>query len=204
MNKFIYFDVGGVLIKDFSGNEGWKHLKEAIGISSENESTFDAYWKEITHQVCTSQDVDELIPVLKEKFNITVDNDYSLLKAFVDRFERYEFMQNICDTISLNHDTGLLTNMYPKMLDEIIQQNKLPKCDWKNIIDSSIIGMAKPEKDIFQYAAKECGREPQDILFVDNTNENLVVAESLGWQTFLFDSKHPEESAKRLLEKLNI
>lgn len=31
MIKFIYFDVGGVVIDDFSGNDSWRELKVELG-----------------------------------------------------------------------------------------------------------------------------------------------------------------------------
>jgi|TARA_Y100000310_G_C20153683_1_gene565933 hypothetical protein len=37
MNRFIYFDVGGVVIRDFSGTNKWEELRRSIGIKPEQD-----------------------------------------------------------------------------------------------------------------------------------------------------------------------
>jgi len=204
MINFIYFDVGGVLLRDFSGNDGYEDLKKAIGVDIQNEKAFDIFFDEITPEICTTLDVNDLLPKLKKEFGASTNEDFSLLKAFVDRFEKLDFMQDTCDKITSRYNSGLLTNMYPRMLDEIKQQGKLPNTEWKTIIDSSTVGFAKPDEKIFHLAEKECGRKPKEILFIDNTRGHLEVAKSLDWQTFWFDPKNPEESANILLKKLGL
>lgn len=38
MIKFIYFDVGGVAIRDFNGTDKWENLKKELGIPKEKKS----------------------------------------------------------------------------------------------------------------------------------------------------------------------
>jgi hypothetical protein len=44
MTKFVYFDVGGVLIKDFSKTNKWEELKKAKNIT---DPGFDAWFDEL-------------------------------------------------------------------------------------------------------------------------------------------------------------
>lgn len=32
MIKFVYFDIGGVVVKDFSGNNKWNEMKKFMGV----------------------------------------------------------------------------------------------------------------------------------------------------------------------------
>ncbi len=39
--KFVYFDLGGVAILDFSGTDKWSQLKMELGIGAEKEKQFE-------------------------------------------------------------------------------------------------------------------------------------------------------------------
>ena len=202
MPKFIYFDVGGVLIKDFTANAGWNNLLKAVNVPNEKEAAFAMYWNELAPQICTTIDVDTLIPEINERFETTIDLNSSLLSEFVNRFEASPTIQKVCDVVAKDCSVGLLTNMYPRMLDEIMKADIMPTCDWDIVIDSSKVGAAKPNPKIFQIAEEQCGEAPADILFIDNAVEHLEVAADRGWDTYYFDPKTPEQSANAVLAYL--
>ena len=57
MIKFIYFDVGGVVIKDFSGTNKWQELKRGIGIKPEENESFDKFFDKYRTELCLSRDI---------------------------------------------------------------------------------------------------------------------------------------------------
>lgn len=65
--KFIYFDVGGVLLRDFSGTNKWQEMIKALGVTQKNESTFNEIWQQHRNKICIDCDVDHLIPIFKKK-----------------------------------------------------------------------------------------------------------------------------------------
>lgn len=67
-------------------------------------------------------------------------------------------------------------------------------------IYSSICGLAKPDKRIFEYACQECGIEPKDTVFVDDRLENVESAESIGMTGYVFDGN--ADKLREVLEKL--
>lgn len=93
---------------------------------------------------------------------------------------------------------GLLTNMYPHLLTTIINANLLPPVNWDKIIDSSVVGFEKPGVEIYKLAEIQAEVSSNQILFVDNTPKNLDIPQSLGWQTFLYDSTDYETSTRQL------
>jgi len=95
-----------------------------------------------------------------------------------------------------------LTNMYLGMLEKIKVKKLLPDIAWDVIIDSSIAKAQKPDEKIYLIAQKNCGHQPEEILFVDNNKINLEAPKRLGWQTFLYDSADYETSNKKLLDFL--
>lgn len=54
------------------------------------------------------------------------------------------------------------------------------------VVDSSEIGMRKPERRIYEHTRNALGLDHQEIFFVDDIGQNLKAARELGWQTLLY------------------
>ena len=63
---------------------------------------------------------------------------------------------------------------------------------------SHLMGMRKPNKDIFEYVLQEQGLLPHETLFIDDSPQHLETAKALGMHTILFNN--PEEFIS-LMEK---
>lgn len=197
--KFIYFDVGGVVIADFSNSDRWNELLQAIGIDTSNKDAFDKLWNRYKDRVCIDYDVDSMIPQLSEIARRSYSEDFSFLDEFIDRFSANQSIWQIIKNIRVNFGIGLLTNMYPRMFDKIMAKEVLlPKISWDVIVDSSVVRLQKPSTEIFTYAEKACGYKGSEILFIDNSKEHLRAAEQLGWQTFLYDSSNYDIASQNL------
>jgi len=55
------------------------------------------------------------------------------------------------------------------------------------IVDSSEVGMRKPEPPIYRLVEERLGLPGSALLFVDDLGVNLKTAKSLGWQTVKYD-----------------
>lgn len=198
MISFIYFDVGGVIDDDLSGNNKWDELLEEIGIakSSNNVDAFKNFLKANESDICTTRDVDTLIPIIEERFGVKLPLNYSLRTNIIKRFYANPVIWPLVETLKQKTRIGLLTNMYPGMLDEIKQKNILPSVEWDVVIDSSVEQVIKPDKEIFRIAQDRAGVPNEEILFVDDRLENIDAAKAFGWQTFLYDSSNHEKSTK--------
>ena len=84
------------------------------------------------------------------------------------------------------------------MIQEMQENGKLPKIDFDQVIESSVVHATKPVPTIFQVATERSGVPPESILFVDDTSANLVAAEKQGWKTIWFDGFSPDDSIKRI------
>ena len=84
----------------------------------------------------------------------------------------------------------------------IKERELLPKVKWDAIVDSSVVGLRKPDEEIYERAEREAGVKGEEILFIDNMAKNLVMAEKRGWETFLYNSADYEQSNKELREFL--
>lgn len=203
MISFIYFDLGGVVIKDFSGTNKWNEMKEGMGITGKNIAVFDAVWQKYRDRVCIDFDVDNLIAEIEKACQVKLPNKYSMLDDFVARFEENIHIKPVLEKISQKHKVGLLTNVYPRMFKKIQQKGLLPQIKWEVIIDSSVVGFQKPDRAIFEIAEKQAHVKKSQILFVDNQSEHVKAAAEFGWQTFFYETANPFESSKKLPEFIN-
>jgi FMN phosphatase YigB (HAD superfamily) len=198
--KFIYFDLGGVVISDFSGTNKWGELKQGLGLTPVQYEEFDKFFDEYEPQVCTGLDIETLVPKLKEKFNLTLPENYSFMMDFVNRFEKNEFINAVLSKADEKYPIGLLTNIYPYMLNAIIEKGLMPSVNWEVLIDSSIVKLRKPQKEIFELATEKACVNKNEILFVENGQKHIDAAKKFGWQTFLYDSSNPQKSSEKLLK----
>ncbi len=198
--SFVYFDVGGVAIKDFSDTNKWNIMvDQAMGIPKDHWKAFDELYDKYEDDICLGKiAVDELQPYIKEHFKANIPPNFSMLTYFLDRFEKNTELWRIVDTHLNNVKIGLLTDQYRGMLDGIFAKKIIPDLSWSSIVDSSVVGVRKPMDEIYQIAADRSGVSEQEILFIDNRDKNLIPAKRRGWQTFLYNSSDYDQSNKDL------
>ena len=51
---------------------------------------------------------------------------------------------------------------------------------------SNLIGISKPDPDFYRYILKKEGIKPEDTVFVDDTEENILSAQKIGINSILF------------------
>ena len=140
---FTFFDVGGVVIKDFSASDKWQDLKQALGVTPTNTEQFDQIWQHYQSRICIDFDVDPLAPILNKELHLKLSPNFSILNEFINRFEANEYIQSVLTAATQKGGVGLLTNMYPRMLQKITESNLLPTFTFQPIIDSSEVGLQK-------------------------------------------------------------
>lgn len=84
-----------------------------------------------------------------------------------------------------NLELALLSNIPTELLSRLRQTHswieKFPRAYF-----SCELGLAKPDSAIYQAVATDLGVDFSDILFFDDTYENIVAAQNLGMQTYHF------------------
>lgn len=196
--KFVYFDIGGVLVRDFSATNKWEKLTTEWGVPLGRREEINKKFDDFEKEVCVGREVDDFLEILEKDFGIKLPKNYSMNDVFVKRFYRNEGLEEIVKEYKKKYKMGLLTNMYPGMLAAIKKNNLLPEIEWDVIIDSSIVKCKKPEEKIYKLAEKEAGVEPGEILFVDNKIKNLETATKMGWNIFYYNSADYGQSNKEL------
>jgi len=203
MIKFIYFDVGGVVVDDFSGNDGWKQFRMDLGVTPDMDSEFMELFYRYEDEVLIGREVETLLPILREKFKLNIDDNYSLLDGFLRHFSANKYIWPIINQAEKKSRIGLLTNMYPGMLTAMDKKGILPKNNWQVIVDSTIEMLKKPDVKLFELAEKKAGLTGDEILFIDNTVGHTEAAKVYGWNVYHYESSNHQESCQKLEQFLS-
>ncbi len=202
--SFVFFDVGGVLIKDFSETDKWEILKAELGATGDSAIKFESIFRDHNNQLVTGKiDAEKMLQIISTQLELTIPPNFKFLNYFVNHFEQNKGIWDIVEYAKSRARIGLLTDMYPGMLSEIRSAQLLPSISWDVIVDSSVEKVKKPFPEIYQIATDRAGVRAEEILFIDNKQDNLDGVKSAGWQTYFYDSSDYSQSNRELLEFVN-
>nr|WP_319473499.1 HAD-IA family hydrolase [uncultured Sphaerochaeta sp.] len=82
--------------------------------------------------------------------------------------------------------TVLVSNMATETYERLVHCNYWAELCFDWFVISGILGINKPERQIFQHAIHLLQIDPRHILFIDDSESNIRTAKSMGMQTFLY------------------
>lgn len=193
--RFVYFDINGCLVRFF--HRAFTEIAQDSGAPADVvETTFWHY----NDAVCRGE---MLIEDFNQQFakRLGMDQlDWS--KYYLEAVDKIDEMQEVVEWVADNYYVGLLSNIMPGLIEEMIRLKVLPVVRYDAIIDSSKVGAIKPEQQIYEIAQFQAGVQPAEILLIDDSRANLMAAEKMGWHVQWFDDYRPTESAARVREAL--
>jgi len=183
MNKKIVFDLGGVIL-DFDHTIITKKLSK---ISSFQElEIFEFIFKSglekdyDTGKISSIFFYEKIIDYLKVK--LSYEEFFSIWNnIFFEKYEISEFIKQIYK----NYDIYLLSNTNKEHFNYCLKQFPILK-NFKKYFLSYEIGFRKPDKRIFLYMIDELKVLPNEILFIDDIEENIISAKEIGIKTIHF------------------
>jgi transcriptional regulator with XRE-family HTH domain len=193
--RFVYFDINGCLVRFF--HRAFTSLAEETGAQPDIiETTFWHYNDAVCRGDLTLEAFNE---AFAKKIGVESVDWGSHYIAAVDPIEE---MHELVAWAAEHYHIGLLSNIMPGFIDEMLKRNLLPKADYKAIIDSSTAGAIKPEDRIYEAAEAAADCLPSEILLIDDARANLMAAEKRDWHVLWFDDYRPEESIARVKRAL--
>lgn len=193
--RFVYFDVNGCLVRFF--HRALTTMSEEFNASPDIlEATFWHY----NDAVCRGDiTLDEFNGYLAEALKI---QEIDWTKYYMEEVEPITQMHELLAWAAENYHVGLLTNIMPGFINEMIERKLIPDIHYDAIIDSSQVGAIKPEETMYQEAESRSSCQPSEILLVDDSRANVMAAEKQGWKVLWFDDYRPEESVIRIKKAL--
>ena len=185
--KVILFDLGNVLIKidfskvisewvRFSGKDDFQISSDSI-LGSENE-------KYERGEISTQQFVSSLKRELK--LNIS---DEKFLQGWNNIFVgETPGIRNVIDRVFSKYPLFVFSNTYISHYNVWRSQYSDLLKYFDKIFTSYELGMRKPEKESILEVSSDIGVSPENILFFDDTMENVVAAQELGMSSVQVNS----------------
>jgi len=165
MYKAVAFDFFGVIQNDqytvWLSNHGFKKQGEFSDLSIEMKDFYEGLSKL------------SRIPAIeiKAEFDKPQHLDEAVIKIIKKIREKYK--------------TALASNSNSDYLIEMLQRNKLDDL-FDEVIISGEVGYSKPSAEFFEYLLKKLDLLPSQVVFIDDTPQNVVSAEALGIKSIGF------------------
>jgi FMN phosphatase YigB (HAD superfamily)/DNA-binding XRE family transcriptional regulator len=188
--RFVYFDINGCLVQ--AGQRALTRLAEDTGLPVDVVET--AYWRYNDEACRGTISMSDFNAAMAERLRLA---SIDWQRYYLDAVEVIEPMQELVRWAAERYDVGLVTNIMPGLVSAMKSRGLLPDVTYKAVIDSSEVGMVKPDATIFALATEKAGVAPGEILLIDDTHVNLQAAEQAGWHVLLFDDYRAGESVER-------
>jgi epoxide hydrolase-like predicted phosphatase len=196
--KFIYFDIGGVLL-DISGS--FISLANVLNASVDDVRDFWAPRDDALN--LGTMTAGEFWQKLKTHFHYK-GRDIDFVDLWITSFRSIKETHAFVLKISRTHKIGLLTNAMAGTVAKTRALGHIPRVKFAAVIESSVLGITKPDPKIFTVARKRAGVEAGEILFIDDNEINVLRAHESGFHTYHFDTNNPASSVKELERFVNL
>ena len=98
----------------------------------------------------------------------------------------------ILERLAAQYPMVLVTNFYGNM-HTVLQEFALDHL-FKDVIESAVAGVRKPDPQIFRLGVAALGLEPRETVMIgDSPDKDILPAQSIGCQTFLLQGKSRSE-----------
>lgn len=87
-----------------------------------------------------------------------------------------------------DYTTALLSNAWDDLRPLLVKFWRIEDI-FDHIFISAEMGLAKPDPEIYRAVSKELGKEPSELVFVDDFIENVLAARKEGWSAVHFRSR---------------
>jgi len=201
MIKAIFFDFDGVLTLNASGSRNTcKNLADTTGIDADKLYECHHKWsKELLTGKESYKDIWEQFCACLEK-----DLDISILNSAFRKTPRNDRMFDIVKKLKGKYKVGIITDNSKERLTACAEELQL-KDYFDSIIVSAEVGSIKTEAKIFNTALASLNLQPEEAVFIDNTEKNLIIPKELGIKTIFHDDKKNDiEGLKEQLQQLGV
>lgn len=187
MIKFIYFDMGGVLLNfDFSNTANAITAQTGINGQTVIEDLYTNYidlWNDFELGAVSPEDFFDNINSI---FHLSMSFD-ALKKAYNEIFTlKEDTFQLVKKLKEKGFPLGVLSNTSPPHWEYV--QSTFPKLfsQFDVLIGSHELHLAKPGRQIYLAAAQAAGVKPSEILFFDDLAPNIAGAKAAGFDAVQF------------------
>ena len=186
MIKNVVFDFGNVLIKYDPVYIASRYLRDPDDLKLIVEVLFDRlYWDKLDDDTITDEElVSAACARLPERLHAVASEIYYDWPHHLPEIPgMWELVRKLREERGMR--IFLLSNVgsyFVKFKDEFSVFSYMEKC-----IFSATCGHAKPNADMYEYLIDTCGIIPEETIFIDDNEKNVLAARTFGIKSYLFD-----------------
>ena len=176
MIKVIAFDYGGVLGTEA---DAWETTFKNVLVKGRLTLEYiNKIWEENWPK----------LKVGKEDIGEFWKGNENLREIYNDSITIDSEMLNFAKSLKHKYKLVILSNDSKDWMNAKINKFKLLDV-FDKVYTSANIGIAKPDKRIFEFVLKDLNIMPEEMLFIDNQENNIETAKLLGIKTILFSNQ---------------
>lgn len=178
----LIFDLGGVLVRI-----RYNRFIETLGLDHDmDEATLlKIFSPDGRLYESGKMSTQEFFQKMKETFNNRYDIPLLHRAWYAILAEEIEGMKDLVEQISRQQPVYLLSNTNELHFDYALKKYPVLSM-FKHHFVSYRIGAMKPSPEIYQHVIRTMGRKPDELLFIDDTEKNVIGARSIGMRSELF------------------
>jgi len=199
MIKAVAFDYGGVI--KINDSDLFSDIAKYLNITKEE---FSKEYFALNHLFNTQErSYEDVITLIISKFNDSSEAKDYILNLMKENHAKYHLNDELIDFIrelkNKNYKIALLSNNSSKLREKLLKDGISDLFD--EIIISAEVGCQKPQPEIFDVLFKKLKLEPNEVVFIDDTEKSLEGSEKIGYTPIIFSANL---KLKEDLEKLGV
>lgn len=168
--KALVFDWGNVLTKDYYSLHVAKSLSKKYNLNV-NQLLFDLEKNE-QEALLGKENLKEFYIKINKKYPQIKYTEFK--KSYYDSITWNEDLLKLCKRLMKNYNLYILSNNYNWIVPLI--KPRLKKY-FKGMIFSNEVKMIKPNNDIFNLLLKRYNLRPENCIYIDDSNKNILAGE---------------------------
>lgn len=181
----VFFDIHGVLIVH------WSHVFAMLGetLNREPQKIEQIFW-ELDDAVASGRmTIHDMETDMAQRLDVPA-REVKYRDHYLRACRSNPIMQSHIENLrAAGVKVGLLSNIYPTLLDELIAKGtfEFMREDFDFIIESYAVHALKPSAAMYEAAERAANTRPEKLLLIDDTEANVVAARNRNWQGFVYE-----------------
>lgn len=191
----VVFDFGGVFTASpFTGIHAW-HVEKGLDPVAGVRAVFGPYdqdtdhpWHRLERGELALQAAAEQIKAVAAEEGLDIELS-EMFGSMGGSGIRADMVEKALELRRAGYRTALITNNIKEFSDG--WRAMIPVDDmFEVIVDSSAVGMRKPDPRIYRLALEQLGVEPEKSVFLDDAAGNIAAAQAVGMKAILVEDDH--------------
>lgn len=185
MIKLIIFDIGGVILyAEDSLNNVFEQWGVALGLPEGKSVEF--HNKYLDRMLVGKITAKQYFSLFKKEFKINGDIEKLWMKVALKNIRLNKELLKIIDKLRKQYSIVVLSNVTESRSG--VDNHFDIYSHFDKVFLSYKLKMTKPSKSIYQHVLKQMKVKPEEVLFIDDKESNLVIARQLGIKCIQFNN----------------